>query len=1378
MSNTFQTNSFVEGMNLDIDITAIPESQYRYAENVRILTNKDGTSGVLQNIQSTRVIGGGDFMLDDEIVIATTVINQYGIILTVNAVGINRFYRIEDYDTNKLKNTLVLKGNLGYTKDSKVKLVANYESDSIIKVYFTDGKSSIRTLNIMSDRYIQNSEGTNNSVDENGNIKNADSLDIIPSTLLVSPQVVTLGTNGSLVSGQVQYTYQLYNERGSSTGYAPVSNMIHLTTSTTNSNTTDYEGVGKDVNTGKSAQIQIGLSNVVSGLFDKCRIIRLNYTDYTEIATIDVIDEIDLPETSQVLNYTDLGNSTLNTITIEEFNSKIGSDFTVGTLEKKDNILFAADVRETTWKPTLNGKEYDARSYRFTGSNLLDLRSADSGQSISVKVTNNNVDDILSSIDTKHDCICPLNLSDHDLASTSVSKYQYRKDSEDGLILGGTGINIDYRFITTRIWLNRQIENHTISVNKSYIEGLVTSHIEDTKTKFIKFPKAEERINNYADPYIDSKYKGYQRDEIYRFGIVFYNNKNVASPVYWIADIKFPHSYESCPWDYYVNYLTEDFTRLQSPEFDGKVIGIEFNIKNFPDNAVAYDIVRCKRTKDDRTVLMQGILSDTTSYPYKNADAGDWLQNDLDIRPRIPLGVTNAQLNVCRGASQLGTAVGKADLLYLLTDKITKNVFCLITPEIDYTGDSVINDVEGSYIDLCHWLDTRIENTVRGFKATGFAKYFATPRYTLVADSSTSYAQPEYFGSILKEDPYFYNAQTVSRDGDDFMVTNLIAHRYITHYTNLDSGSRVQFNIDKAITTPIIPNGEIGNIRSYYRAINSKSYLNLGVMWNNQEQRNWPSAKACYFGSCAVIQLNSYSFPRQQHIAVNDKLAVSTGVRNLINWWNYTPFSTPVINIKRHIVPYGGNNYNARSNSTYISTSSYKLITDEDSNTNYVFGGDTYLGILDHRTGSPIADGNGNGRATKCSLVDLIPFETTINLNLTYGQSMSRQKTATPDPYLTNYVHSLGFSNQTKPYYAYNDAYSIQPDTQMYVADSTTSMLNLRLPNKIIYSDTKTANEITDSWAQFRPANYMEVDSQYGPITNMKSFGDKLFFWQDSALGIASVNDRSLITDNNVGTLTLGTGGVLTRYDYVSTNNGSSISNDPSIVASDASLYWYDTDKNELCAFSDSIHKLSKEKNVQTYLNNNPNTSVHAALYDSKFNEIQMCFEGAVLVYNEYTQRFTSFYTFNPSTYIKFSDKLLYIQNNKILENADFPLNTMQSKIQYVVNKDPLLTKTFDNVFFSGKFEDINEMLVTAKFSTKNQIGTIEHDYLEDKYAIDYREDTYRFAIGRELTHDDELSLPGRLKGKYLICDYTINCNNQHNFNLPNINTTYRYSLV
>jgi hypothetical protein len=60
-------------------------------------------------------------------------------------------------------------------------------------------------------------------------------------------------------------------------------------------------------------------------------------------------------------------------------------------------------------------------------------------------------------------------------------------------------------------------------------------------------PMGIEDINsvyqlNFADPNIDSGYKGYQRDEIYRFGIVLYNSKNVASPVHWIGDIRMPHA--------------------------------------------------------------------------------------------------------------------------------------------------------------------------------------------------------------------------------------------------------------------------------------------------------------------------------------------------------------------------------------------------------------------------------------------------------------------------------------------------------------------------------------------------------------------------------------------------------------------------------------------------------------------------------------------------------------------------------------------------------------------------------------------------------------------------------------------------------------------
>ena len=51
MTNTFQTNSFTSGMNMDVDVNLIKDNQYRYAENVRIITNDNGTTGALQGIE-------------------------------------------------------------------------------------------------------------------------------------------------------------------------------------------------------------------------------------------------------------------------------------------------------------------------------------------------------------------------------------------------------------------------------------------------------------------------------------------------------------------------------------------------------------------------------------------------------------------------------------------------------------------------------------------------------------------------------------------------------------------------------------------------------------------------------------------------------------------------------------------------------------------------------------------------------------------------------------------------------------------------------------------------------------------------------------------------------------------------------------------------------------------------------------------------------------------------------------------------------------------------------------------------------------------------------------------------------------------------------
>ena len=1383
-----QTNSFVKGMNMDIDIHAIPENQYRYAENIRIITDTEGTSGVLQNIQNIHPVDGGGFISDDETVLYAVTVDKYAIILTVDSKNINRVYRVSDYNNLPLKNTVIIKGKLQYGKSNRVKIVANYEAENNIKIYITDGNTPIRVLNIMDNKYVYEPGVTNDLLDSEGNIKDLSILDLTPSSLLSPPKIVDLGS-GNLQSGTVQYVYQLFNVRGSNTIMSPCSGLVHLTDSNTSSSLNEYHGLDKKVSTGKSVKMSIDLVDKTTGInynsfYNNCRIFRIFYNDNTELPTVDVIAEIKSSSSATSIEYEDLGGAPINTITLEELNSLTNNSFVASTIEKKDNRLFAAGIKENTWRT-----DYDARAYRCTKEGRLILKSASGQNDIDVMLPEYGSaawKNILSDIDPEHDCINPYNSVKGQ--PTANDNLQYSNKVERGArILGGSGINVSYRFVYTELTMDTmQSMNTSATEGHDYAKIQVLPQTTSSMTFYLLDGLKDTSINrsipeysrqmNYADPYIDANFRGYQRDEIYRFGIVFYNNKSIPSNVSWIGDIRMPNAHE-----YPTFFAGENLI--------GKALGLQFEVSNVPEGAVAYEIVRCRRTVDDRTVLMQGVISEITNYPYKYINKGD--EPDNSYRPRIPLGYTDQDIPVKYTKAGRMTEIYAEQSSTFFNDRVTKYYVTFISPELDITGESLVGKLKNAHAELLYYLHP-IASKGYWYRAANGAniysnKYFITPNNTNWGFSSDRVTESKLIGCYNSDvNGFVIASEEFATEQTVHSISNLIGKRYILHNTAI-SESRLTVDINNnSIFPPIMAGGNImAEKMQYYRTIGDINYLNLGHIHNSDGDNNG-ARRAGPFGYCAVLNGDFTKIPKFHRVdgVIQANYNITSVIGSQDIFLNKAWFELPVVNIKLSNIPYGGNSYIARTNSTYISTNSFTTIGPSGGQS-LVYGGDTFIGVHDHRTANAFPDpGNGDYRASLISCTDYIPVESSINLALQYGETTSRSCEGMDDytnPYLGTTIDggTLGnYNKQTKPYYAYNDAYSVQGDAKKYVTESAYAITNANNINRIVYSQAKINNEVTDSWLQFKFADYLDVDNQYGKITNLKSFNDKLFFWQDSAFGIASVNDRSLITDNNISELTLGTGGILTRYDYITTGNGSSVINDNSITNSDFALYWHDRDKNELCQFSDTIHKLSKEKGVQTYLNANPNFVVHDSFYDNEFNEVRFCFNTKTLVYNEYTQSFTSFYTENPAGHLKFSDKLLYIKDNKVMQTEDRALNVMECKIQYIINKDILYTKTFDNVFFSGQFRDIKNMLTDATFRTTDQVGTITQDYVDGGYAIDHRENTYRFAIGREQNSDDTLSYPGRLRGKYLICDLTLNCGEQHNFTLPNINTTYRYSLV
>lgn len=1375
ISNTLQTNTFIGGMNTDTDVTMIGDNQYRYAENVRVITNDAGTTGVLQNIEGVKSYTS--YIPTDETILGTSTINNIGIVITRLTSGINKVYRITKFDTNTPLIETILRGDLKLCQDvtliPNLCIVSNYETDNNIKIYFTDGKSAIKVLNIVDNKYVGDAT-TNKLLDINGNILNPLAVDITPGALL-PPFIIGDLTSGNLPSGVIQYCYQLFNLHGTESTLSSLSKMVHLTQSNNMGDSQDYEGTSPNFSSGKGCSLTVPLK---SKDFEKCRIISIWYTQNNAAPTIRVVDEITVDPNQNNITYIDSGNSMLGEISIDEFNSLTGYQFIATTMTKMNNRLFVADITEETWNPG----NYDARAYRANKNGIIKLNSANSSQNITINMDTAD----LTTVPFTHDCINPSNrmtLSQMN-ANSGTDKYIYGGyDKYGNRYVGGYGVNIQYNFTSTSLSLSTEQPDYratdNCSMNVPFKIGINSMYVQDINMQeatYVPLPTQNVgRIDNYCDPYIASAYKGYQRDEIYRFGIIFYNKKNIPSPVYWIGDIRMPHASEPG---------FEPFVFV-GRKLMANALGIKFTVRDFPKDATSCEIVRCDRTDSDRTVLMQCGMSIVGEYRIQeNGGAvGTGTEVDSSIQTRPYAYLTYSGYDLWANAYNSIGAIGE-----LTQAQVRQDYAKLISPEICVAGNDIMKYFKGNvYIDTLYAASSFIYNPELPTPSAGMviSSVFATPNKVLRSDGS-EFSQTKLENQVTfntQHDPLFFAMQYARQEPYSGYIAK---YYYINSEVNGSKLKNVNLDIANAKYSGIIPYNGIMDVSPYTVNIGNITYTNFGMSNFNKPDNSGNKHNALGPSGPGIIanipNLRS-TIPGFKSVSFSGIYTYASDAANTI----------PIVNVKRNIVAYGGNTYVSRQSSVYISTNSYIDLTDGNTTPHKIitYGGDTYLNLLDYPT---LMTFQGNEedywKNDKRFIGAYIPFESSINMNLFNGDMVHR--TYRPgdnfiDTHLeVNITQKGNYHTQSKPYYLYNSTYSSQQGSRKFIPQTIYSENNLRTFNRILSSQAKTNNEILDNWTVFKIANYLDVDNQYGKVTNLYTFKDKLYYWQPMALGIAAVNERSLITDNNIGTLTLGTGDILSRFDYITSTNGSSITNDRSICNSNNSLYWYDIDKNEICQYNGNVIPLSKTKNLQTYLNElyGNQKNVTLGMYDKKYNEIWFRFNDKSLIFNEQLDVFTSFYTFNPDWAFIFSDKIVNVKNNKlyVLNGSDISgLGEVEkiAKIQFIVNKDVQYTKTFDNVRLSGDFLDkdnkhitIND-IGTMKFSTKHETSGNYQNII-----FDYREDTYRFPIPRGQNTQNELSYPARLRGKYLMCDYTFNSDDSHTFNIPYISTTYRYSLI
>ena len=484
-----------------------------------------------------------------------------------------------------------------------------------------------------------------------------------------------------------------------------------------------------------------------------------------------------------------------------------------------------------------------------------------------------------------------------------------------------------------------------------------------------------------------------------------------------------------------------------------------------------------------------------------------------------------------------------------------------------------------------------------------------------------------------------------------------------------------------------------------------------------------------------------------------------------------TLLGTYLTNFRQQITPYGGYSFTNRLTNIYYGDGNY---FESKNDWNTVFDGDCHIETFEYTSMHKVY-----GAYTKSGKSDLqfpnthmitysIPTESNIWCKFQYGWTFSSNARdnyasfiqAEPCEITEAYV-------QKEPEYVYNSVYSVQNTSIPFAVydDLNPKDYNKTIDTRVYYSDLKQNDEIIDSWCKFRSSNFIDVDQQYGPITDIYTFKNVLTFCQEQSFGVLSVNDRSVTTDNSGQNIVLGSGGVLDRYDYYSNTYGMH-KQQFCITCTTGGLYWFDSHNNVICLFDgQSVTQLSKQCKVQNILNKYKKDDNFKVFYNNRYNEVifNVLSDDMQIVYNEMLGKFTSTLTIPFDGAIQFFNGEYLVKKNDVVRVYQYdyldesPKSTTQqllsSYIKYVVAQQPLVTKVFDNqeIVTYENLQLQNIIYDYDDYFSKNHkyVWQTESQEIESSLEeqITLRENNHRFAIPRA----DGL-FGNRARGKVMIC--------------------------
>lgn len=1189
---------------------------------------------------------------------------------------------------------------LNFNENHPIQAIGRYENENIQRIYWTDNFNPVRTANIL---------------DPNLQTLSTDDLELSPQVTFSTPILDKVMQGGELNSGMYQYCYRLRNQEGAETRFSPPTNFIHVSNGSAYwdyqedpENQNEYNGTTPGEDSEKKVLLDFeGLDTD----YDFIEIVAIYKSTGEGVTSAAIIGTTSM-NSNGICTFIHTTNAKDIPISFEEVTAFTQAFNKAATLEAKDNRLFLGNLELTT-----DDLEFDATAKRYK------ITSEVTRYPYKVSPTTVYTDDIN-----------PLNNYDDIEEVPNSDLYRYQSD---GRTLGGEGTHIEYRF-TKKVLAG----NTTLASSNP---GKVTGSLKTSLSP-----------GDYKDPFNVENFVGYRRDEIYRFGIVLYDLKGNPGFVNWIGDIRFP-AISDVDWegksnlytwtltakignsgvDYYnpeptnsgaalvFNYEDDghnDMTDLSgstSPSYIGTVgvltgadvingyeavsgynyqmhdyifnetnnspqnspyntlfaLGIEFRLKSLPEElegkVSGYSIVRVKREDNDKSIEGSGIISNWAhrfGSPAISVDSDASEPNEYVFGRERSMAYTNSQ--GYSGASS------KSHALFGVNDY---NKVFIHSPDFAFSNN----------------YPSSTDNFIK--VEAGFEGSF----------------QFQYIDDTHVEKT-FISVGT--------LLGHIYGHTLDTQYTNYSSGvpNRI-FDIE--YSNKISAGGHLSTV-ALGSEFDDEDPPYVGV-FNLLYRGDWTDNVAIetagvgeeclfvrldmgmFYGSFVPAKLNFIQDGSLTAVSMRgnraDKIYVSVKKRGVSEY------------------RYGGPDETARAQNVYISTGHFAPL-ESDNGWQSVWGGDTYVAMYDEESSRRPNGNEGLNETTsgrQRSMSYIFPVETDFNITLRSGWHYANKTdfTADTDTPLNQFILP--------------DCYSTENDLVTFVPKPLGFTSSTVFPSRVAFSHAKSNGALIDGWRKFSLYDYVDIDGNNGGINSLNLLNDFMFYIQDTAVGILSINPVSTVLDESGSSIVLGSGKNVIQ-DFKDLNAFAGVHKFISTVVGKTGLFWIDRNSKILYKVSPKgVVPISEVKGLKSWFSTNiKKDSYITAGYDSLNNEVLFSVNDShTIVYNEMLDAFTSIYTFNTPLFINLKNRLFSVtpDSSEMYEHgigdyATWYENNDNVKLEFIVNKNPLYPKAFDSVTWSvnnsdGMYLDINNDFNIARFRV-NSPNTLITEVISD-YSID-----------------------------------------------------------